>query len=79
LICFKTRLVNRPALGLVPPADWMEQLNEGLLSVAPSGLTGLQTMMCGACANEHAYKAAFIHYQVFISWYIYSIAKVSIR
>ncbi|KAF6037397.1 hypothetical protein EB796_004311 [Bugula neritina] len=58
-----TRLVNRPALGLVPPADWMEQLNEGLLSVAPSGLTGLQTMMCGACANEHAYKAAFIHYQ----------------
>ena len=31
-------LVNRPALGVYPGADWVQQLNDVMLSVAPKGL-----------------------------------------
>uniref|UniRef100_A0A3Q3L613 4-aminobutyrate--2-oxoglutarate transaminase n=1 Tax=Labrus bergylta TaxID=56723 RepID=A0A3Q3L613_9LABR len=31
--------------------------------VAPSGITRVQTMACGSCANENAYKAMFIWYR----------------
>ncbi len=31
-----------------------------LLSIAPPGLRHVAPMMCGSCANENAYKAAFI-------------------
>lgn len=55
--------VNRPALGVFPGADWTEKLNNVLMTVAPPGLTGLQTMMCGSCSNENAYKAIFMWYQ----------------
>ena len=34
------------------------------LQVAPKGLAYVQTMGCGACSNEHAYKAAFMAYRV---------------
>jgi len=30
--------------------------------VAPKGLSQVQTMACGSCANENAYKAAFIFF-----------------
>lgn len=32
--------------------------------VAPSGMTRVQTMACGSCSNENAYKAMFIWYRV---------------
>ena len=35
-----------------------------LLQVAPRGLDCVQTLMCGACSVENAYKAAFIRYKV---------------
>ncbi len=54
--------MNRPALGLNPPLDFADKLRNVLLSVAPKGLNMVQTMACGSCANENAYKAIFIWY-----------------
>ena len=48
--------VNRPALGSLPPADFTDKLRSALLSVAPPGLREVQTMACGSCANENAFK-----------------------
>uniref|UniRef100_A0A8D3EBG9 4-aminobutyrate aminotransferase, mitochondrial n=1 Tax=Scophthalmus maximus TaxID=52904 RepID=A0A8D3EBG9_SCOMX len=55
--------VNRPALGILPPENFPDKLNESLLSVAPSGMSRVQTMACGSCSNENAYKAMFIWYR----------------
>ncbi|KAL2100627.1 hypothetical protein ACEWY4_002388 [Coilia grayii] len=55
--------VNRPALGILPPENFPEKINESLLSVAPSGMSRVQTMACGSCSNENAYKAMFIWYR----------------
>ncbi len=54
--------VNRPALGSFPPLNFVEKLNKTLLSVAPPGMTQVQTMACGSCANENAFKASFFWY-----------------
>uniref|UniRef100_A0A3P8VSI5 4-aminobutyrate--2-oxoglutarate transaminase n=1 Tax=Cynoglossus semilaevis TaxID=244447 RepID=A0A3P8VSI5_CYNSE len=56
-------LVNRPALGILPPENFPDKLTESLLSVAPSGMTRVQNMACGSCSNENAYKAMFIWYR----------------
>lgn len=56
-------LINRPALGILPGADWPAKLKSVLMSVAPKGTTDVTTMMCGSCSNENAYKAIFIWYQ----------------
>lgn len=55
--------VNRPALGSFPPINFVEKLNKTLLSIAPQGLQQVQTMACGSCANENAFKAAFFWYR----------------
>lgn len=54
---------NRAALGFLPPAGWADRLHQTLLSIAPEGMAHVQTMACGSCANENAYKAAFIHFR----------------
>lgn len=56
-------LTIRPALGILPPDDWADLLSRTLLSVAPKGTPHVQTMMCGSCSNENAYKAVFIRHQ----------------
>lgn len=56
-------MVNRPALGVFPGADWPSKLQQILLKVAPKGLSNLTTMMCGSCSNENAYKNMFIWYR----------------
>jgi 4-aminobutyrate aminotransferase/(S)-3-amino-2-methylpropionate transaminase len=53
-------LINRPALGNFPPADWADVLKTGILKVAPKGLNQVFTAMAGSDANETAYKAAFM-------------------
>lgn len=55
--------VNRPALAVFPPSDWVKRLQASLVAVAPPGLTEVQTMACGACSIEHGQKAMFIAYQ----------------
>ncbi|XP_060530025.1 4-aminobutyrate aminotransferase, mitochondrial-like isoform X2 [Cylas formicarius] len=56
-------LINRPALGVFPGEDWTQRMLNIIKMVAPHGLTQLNTMMCGACANENAFKHAFMIYQ----------------
>uniref|UniRef100_A0A6M2DCA7 (S)-3-amino-2-methylpropionate transaminase n=1 Tax=Xenopsylla cheopis TaxID=163159 RepID=A0A6M2DCA7_XENCH len=56
-------LINRPALGVFPGAEWPNMLKNVLMSVAPPGLTHVTTMMCGSCSNENAYKNMFIRYR----------------
>lgn len=56
-------LVQRPCLGILPPSDWHERVSATLLKVAPAGLSHVQTMMCGSCSNENAFKAAFMWHQ----------------
>uniref|UniRef100_A0A4W5K6Q9 4-aminobutyrate--2-oxoglutarate transaminase n=1 Tax=Hucho hucho TaxID=62062 RepID=A0A4W5K6Q9_9TELE len=55
--------VNRPALGMMPPEQFFEKLVNGLMAVAPKGFSWVQTMACGSCSNENAYKAIFIWYR----------------
>lgn len=53
-------IINRPALGNFPPADWANTLRQGLLKAAPKGLDQVFTSLSGSDANETAYKAAFM-------------------
>ncbi|KKK13819.1 4-aminobutyrate aminotransferase [Aspergillus rambellii] len=56
-------LINRPALGNFPSADWAHILKTGILKVAPKGMNQVFTAMAGSDANEIAYKAAFMYYR----------------
>jgi 4-aminobutyrate aminotransferase/(S)-3-amino-2-methylpropionate transaminase len=56
-------LAQRPCLGVFPPADWVDRIGDTLLKVAPEGLDDVNTLMCGSCSNENAYKAAFMWFQ----------------
>ncbi|CAL5871826.1 uncharacterized protein PFLUO_LOCUS6079 [Penicillium psychrofluorescens] len=58
-----TSLINRPALGNFPSADWSHILKTGILKAAPKGLDQVFTAMAGSDANETAYKAAFMYYR----------------
>ncbi|GFT11778.1 4-aminobutyrate aminotransferase, mitochondrial [Nephila pilipes] len=55
--------VNRPALGVLPPNDFVDKLNTSLMSIAPPGLKEIQTMACGSCSNENAFKAVCFWYR----------------
>jgi len=55
--------VNRPSLGVFPPTDWAQRLNNTLMKIAPKGMSNVQTMMCGACSVEHSFKAVFMAYR----------------
>lgn len=54
-------LVNRPALACFPQADYAQILQEGILAAAPPGQDKVWTALSGSCANETAYKAAFMY------------------
>ncbi|RKO98123.1 hypothetical protein CXG81DRAFT_13370 [Caulochytrium protostelioides] len=60
---FVRAAMNRPALGVFPPTDWKETLDEAFMTNAPPGLNQVFTAMCGSCANETAFKAAFMYQQ----------------
>ncbi|KAK7416422.1 4-aminobutyrate transaminase [Neonectria punicea] len=55
-------LVNRPAMGNFPSDHWVDILRDGLMKVAPKGLSYIFTAQSGSEANELAYKAAFMLY-----------------
>ena len=50
----------RPALGVAPPAEWVELVCGTMMRIAPRGLTRLVTVTTGSEAVENAIKAAFI-------------------
>lgn len=55
--------VNRPCLGYLPPKQFTQRIANALLTIAPKGLTEVQTMACGSCSVENALKAAFFRYR----------------
>lgn len=55
--------ISRPALGLLPPKEYPKIVQEAFMSIAPKGLTKVQTMLCGSSANENAFKAAFFAFR----------------
>ncbi|KAI9361985.1 4-aminobutyrate aminotransferase [Pilaira anomala] len=58
---FQTALANRAALGVNPNVDWVDSIERAFMSVAPKGMDNVFTVMCGSCANENAFKTAFIY------------------
>jgi 4-aminobutyrate aminotransferase / (S)-3-amino-2-methylpropionate transaminase len=56
-------LVNRPAIGNFPSSQWLSNLKDGLMRVAPEGLNQIFTAQSGSEANELAFKAAFMYHQ----------------
>ncbi|OBA21954.1 4-aminobutyrate aminotransferase [Metschnikowia bicuspidata var. bicuspidata NRRL YB-4993] len=56
-------IVNRPALGNFPGSD-TEHIIRDLLKVAPQGQDKMWSGLSGADANELAFKAAFMWYQL---------------
>ncbi|XP_053551219.1 4-aminobutyrate aminotransferase, mitochondrial [Bombina bombina] len=55
--------INRPALGILPPENFTEKLEESLLTIGPKGLKNVITMSCGSCSNENAFKLTFMWYR----------------
>lgn len=49
----------RPALGVAPPAEWVDLIDGPFASVAPVGCPRVMTVTTGAEAVENALKAAF--------------------
>lgn len=50
----------RPALGVAPPMEWVELVENTLMRIAPKGHTRVFAVTSGAEAVENALKAAFI-------------------
>lgn len=49
------------ALGVNPNKDWVESVENAFMRVAPKGMSNVFTVMCGSCANENAFKTAFMY------------------
>mmetsp|Transcript_33671 Transcript_33671/g.111375 ORF Transcript_33671/g.111375 Transcript_33671/m.111375 type:complete len:511 (-) Transcript_33671:217-1749(-) len=58
-----TYSTSRCAIGLMPPMELPELLDETFLKIAPAGLSRVQTMLCGSSANENVFKAAMFAYR----------------
>lgn len=54
-------MVYRAALGVNPNVDWVDSVEKAFMAVAPKGMTNVFTVMCGSCANENAFKTAFMY------------------
>jgi len=52
---------SRAALGLMPPKELPQLLDDTFLKIAPKGMTKVQPMLCGSSANENVFKACFFH------------------
>lgn len=52
--------LNRPALQYFPSHNWMQLLQDSLISIAPRGMKHVNTFMCGACSNEHQIRSVAI-------------------
>jgi 4-aminobutyrate aminotransferase/(S)-3-amino-2-methylpropionate transaminase len=52
----------RPALGVAPPAEWVDLVERTLMRIAPPGMAQVVTLTTGAEAVENAIKAAFIRH-----------------
>lgn len=44
-----------------PNKDWIQSVEDAFMRVAPKGMDNVFTVMCGSCANENAFKTAFMY------------------
>ena len=58
-----TYSTSRCAIGLMPPVELPDLLEQTLLKIAPKGFTRVQTMLCGSSANENAFKSVFFKWR----------------
>lgn len=56
------QIIDRPANGNFPSAD-LKEIVDSVLAVAPPGQDKVWNALCGADANELAFKAVFMYYQ----------------
>jgi 4-aminobutyrate aminotransferase / (S)-3-amino-2-methylpropionate transaminase len=56
---FDWAIGHRPALGINPPAEWVEVVEKALMRIAPPGLSKVYAVTSGAEAVENAVKIAF--------------------
>ena len=59
-----SHMVNRSALGAQPVKTYKESIEKAFMDIKPPGMDTVFTQMCGTCANESAFKLAFMHYQL---------------
>ncbi|KAG2383630.1 hypothetical protein C9374_004301 [Naegleria lovaniensis] len=59
---YATSFLNRPSLGINPPHNYIDILQESFARIMPKGMTDVVTLSSGAEANENAYKVAFCRY-----------------
>lgn len=58
---FDKFMIQRPAIGVLPPAEYPQLLNELILKVSPNGLSEVYLSCgCGSSANVNALKLAFL-------------------
>jgi len=55
-------LANRPAMGWYPGLDWVDRLQNTMMSIAPRNMNQIFPMMCGTCSNENAIKLMFMRH-----------------
>ena len=58
----KQVLVTRTGLGINPPMEWEQVLDQAFMDVAPRGMSRVCGAMCGTCSVEATFKLAFISY-----------------
>ena len=59
----KGLLLQRSALGVNPPIEWIDQVEQLYNNYSPKGLDFMYMGCgCGSSANENAFKAAFLNY-----------------
>ena len=55
-------IATRTGLGINPPKEYGDIIQKAFLDVAPKGMNKVNTIMCGSCSVEGAFKFSFISY-----------------
>ena len=58
----KAVLATRTGIGINPPMEYEQIMEQAFMDVAPRGMTRVCGAMCGTCSVEAAFKLAFISY-----------------
>jgi len=59
----KLAAINRPSFYFSSSIDLAELIQDSYMKVAPKGFNIVYPTLCGSCANENAFKLAFMYHQ----------------
>ena len=62
-VAVQHQMVTRAGIGVHPEKNYIDVCKRAFIDVAPKGLNKVITQMCGSCANEAAFKYAFMCYE----------------